>query len=193
MYKSVLLNQCPINYYNTNSIIVHMTSRDKLGPYTFSDVALRPRSPSFFDNSYVHAPFITRAPDGTFALFYETASVDHSGGYTTPNCTDGSHPAFPDPKSRRCMGVALSASLAGPWKRGKESILGDMCVPGGVESAADARDGGGMLLPPSSPGDVSNPAAIILPNSSALLLYRYEAVNHECIGVAFCPHYAGRW
>ena len=40
-------------------------------------------------------------------------------------------------------------------------------------------------------GDVSNPAVLILPNASALLLYRYEAANHECIGVAFCPHFTG--
>ena len=26
MFKSVLLNSCPINYYDTNSIIVHMTA-----------------------------------------------------------------------------------------------------------------------------------------------------------------------
>jgi len=184
MFKSVLVNRCPIQYYDTNSIIVHMTAATFLGPYTFRDVALQPRSSAHFDNAYVHAPLITRTPNGSFALYYETASLDHGSNYTTPDCTNGDHPSYPDPKGKRCMGVALSTSLDGPWMRQEQSLLGDNCVPERVSRAA-----GG---PQPGQGDVSNPAVVILPNSSALLLYRYEAANHECIGVAFCRHYAGR-
>lgn len=182
MFKSVLLNSCPINYYNTNSIIVHMTSHAFTGPYVFQDVAMTPRPPAYFDNAYVHAPFITRVPDGSYALYYETASLDHTN-YTQPNCTAGNHPTFPNPKSTRCMGIALSHSLDGPWKRLNQSILGDNCVPE-ANGLRDKHEPG--------VGDVSNPAVVILPNASALLLYRFEADNHESVGVAFCPHYAGR-
>ena len=81
------------------------------------------------------------------------------------------------------MGVALSDTLDGPWTRQTQSILGENCVPEQVATRMNGNPG---------EGDVSNPAVLILPNSSALLLYRYEAANHECIGVAFCPHFAGR-
>ena len=198
-----------------------------LGPYTFRDIALTPRSSAFFDNAYVHAPYVTRVPDGSFAMYYETASLDHAHNYSTPNCTDGTHPAFPNPKGKRCMGVALSGSLDGPWERQPRSILGDNCVPeaerrgkggrgeggavkgtaggsaGGAAGGAaggsaygvalggeikantggtldtadtDGTDGTTGTAPTATmdvnpgQGDVSNPAVLILPNASALLL-----------------------
>jgi len=112
--------------------IAHAVADSPEGPYKFVEVVLAPRS-GYFDATTCHNPHI-QYKDGIYYLFYMGNS-------------DGS--VF-----TKRIGLAISSSLYGPWKRLDEPIL----------NAGDAGNWDDC--------NTTNPAFVFHPNGDAWLYYK---------------------
>ena len=175
MYAAMMTANRTMQAWLTNSVVLHAIapSGHPQGPYTPAGVALAPRPKPNFDSVMIHCPDVVRAPDGTFAIFYDGSStppgqvVDRAAG------ASGLNPII----LRQNIGLATATSPFGPWTRRNTPIL----EPSGVNGTWD------QLF-------VTNPAAYIFPNASALLIYKSgRAVGWPSMymGVAFADHYTG--
>ena len=111
MWAAEMINNCGINSWTRNSRIVHATSPRPDGAFTRDSVVRQ---------VFAHEPSVTRAPDGTFVMYYtaflqpaERAPCQCQDGSTdTSNCTNGmsdKDPTF----------MATAPSAAGPWSKGQ--------------------------------------------------------------------------
>ena len=93
IFSSQITNNCGILHYTSNSQIVHLTSTDALGPYKFSDIALAPRPPPYWDSGATHGISVHRLPpalaskDRVYALYYMGAKNTWGYNGSHPNCT----------------------------------------------------------------------------------------------------------
>ena len=93
IFSSQITNDCGILHYTSNSQIIHLTSTNPLGPYTFRDVALAPRAPPYWDSGATHGVSVHALPSAVaddkqkYALFYMGANNTWGYNGSHPNCT----------------------------------------------------------------------------------------------------------
>lgn len=162
---------CPLALWQNNSLIVRAVSQSgPLGPYVKAEEVY----PVFHHNPTILGP----TGDGHYLMFFigddrgaETA-VDCSAGLPQPTC------AFPPdscmPLSADYISMAWSKSPEGPWQR---RVITPRNHVGNL-SHWDCR--------------TSNPAPLLLPNGSVVLIYRANACNvkgEEYLGIAVAEHW----
>jgi len=183
MFAAEMSNECHlVPYWLTNSFVRHAVAETLDGPFQPKDIALAPRDGTdYFDEQTVHNPSISRAPDGTYLLFY----MGSKGDKTRPNCTKSliSQNLFSSLDSapsaaaiNQRVGLATSKSPYGPWKRLDNPIL----EPSATKSWDDEF--------------VTNPSSYVFPNGTILLIYKgrsKENYSRMSTGVAVASHYSG--
>ena len=129
----------------TRSEIAHAVSDHLFGPYHFADVALPERGGDFWDGHTTHNPTIQKW-DGKYYLYYmgnRGDRVDQKQGL------NWSH------RNNQRIGVAVSDSPAGPWKRFDKPLL---------DASADSTASDALL--------VSNPSITKRPDGKFLMVYK---------------------
>jgi hypothetical protein len=107
----------------THSEVAHAIAENLFGPYTFSDVSLPARGTRFWDGEMTHNPHVIRYK-GKYYMYY---TGNTGSGYW--NATDKNlKPAMDDAewwvnRNNQRVGVAVSKSLYGPWKRFDKPLL----------------------------------------------------------------------
>jgi len=101
------------NAWVTHSEIAHAVSNKALGPYKFSDVTLPARGPAFWDGHYTHNPTI-HFFDGKYYLYY---AGNFGDGVNVKNGLNMTH------RNNQRIGVAVSESPYGPWKRSDKPLI----------------------------------------------------------------------
>jgi len=106
--------------YLAASEVVRASADEPTGPYRFEEVVLPARGPEFWDGRMTHNPFIMKYDD-EFLLFYIGAT--YQGDIPTPEEMNalrsepgGNGRVFSWYSSIR-IGMALSSSVLGPWRR----------------------------------------------------------------------------
>lgn len=127
--------------WRTHSEIAHYLADRPEGPFQFADVALQGTNRETWDSTAVYNPAIHRVGDRYVLLYTGTSGLDR-------------HPA------NQCIGMAVSESLNGPWRRvGKDGLI---------------------LAPPDDPtmwnykaaNGVNNPAFLKSPDGRFLLYFK---------------------
>ena len=151
-------------YWLTNSEIVHAVSDTPAGPYQFSEVALPPRGPQFWDGQMTHNPAI-RKYGKTYLLYYTgTTYPDPRPGPDNLITEESEKKLYAHQRER--IGLATSASPYGPWKRLDKPILDTR--PNSWEQYL-----------------VSNAAPLVLKNGKVMLYYKgVEKLRTHAIGLA---------
>ncbi len=160
----------------TDSEIVHVVAKKATGPFEFSDVALTKRGPQYWDGQSSHNPKIVRYKD-KYALFYmgSTHPFEEFPDGKNPN-RSGKHCVVA--RSNKRVGVAISDSPYGPWKRSDKPIL--ETKPNTFYSFL-----------------TSNPSPIIEEDGSVLMMFKARAYDEKgrhgkmTIGVARSPGLLG--
>ncbi|VGO18626.1 glycoside hydrolase family protein [Pontiella sulfatireligans] len=160
------------------SEIVHAVADQPEGPYEFSDVAVGPRSPQFWDGCSQFNPKVFKHKD-TYILFYT--------GSTHPFATAGKHldevilgsKYSIVGRNNKRIGIATSKSPYGPWTRMNHPVLD--VKPETFYSFL-----------------TSNPTPVVHDDGSVLLIFKARQYNNEfpyhsgmMLGVAKAPHYTG--
>lgn len=132
----------------THSEIAHAVSDSLLGPYVFSDVAVGHRGNSYWDGDYAHNPHVLKDGD-TYYLYY---TGNHGSGYWY-NTPDTVKPSMKDKewwinRNNQRVGVAVSKSPYGPWKRFDKPLLdiSDGRLTTGVPTVTKRHDGKYMMV-----------------------------------------------
>lgn len=150
-----------------NCKILHAASDLPQGPYRVEGVALDRRGRQYFDGMNVHNPFVRRW-NGKYYLYYMGTTY----GGPVPGPGDAvSDQRFLEVWNKKRIGLAVSDSVYGPWKRRDTPLL-------------EPRD--------CSHWDctiTTNPAVAILEDGTTYLLYksRSSVENIMQLGVAKAP------
>lgn len=159
------------------SEIVHATSINPEGPYTFKDIALPARGAQYWDGRATHNPKIVKYKD-TYILFYMGST--HPFADFAPEDTLKLKSKYSIVgRSNKRIGVAWSKSPNGPWERLDKPVLD--VKPNTFYSFL-----------------TSNPAPWINEDGSVLLLFKSRGYSEQFpyqsamkIGVAKAPHFKG--
>ena len=139
----------------TDSEIARATADNPFGPYTFQEVVLPKRGAEYWDGLCTHNPKIYHF-DGKYYLYYMGTTGD--GVVTTSpgkNIINWKH------RNLQRIGVAVSDTPYGPWKRFDEPVIdvGDK----------DAIDG---LM-------ISNPSVAQRPEGGYLMVYKAARIDEK--------------
>ncbi len=158
-------------HWLTNSEVVHSVADRPEGPYTFSDVALPPRDPAFWDGRMTHNPVVRRF--GSKYVLYYTGTT-YAGAMPTPaNPTTADSALKLDAHDGERIGLAVADSPYGPWTRLDQPIL-------------DVRPGSWERYL------VSNASPLVMPDGRVLLYYKgVERLRTHAISVAQAKTYEG--
>ena len=181
LFLSQMANQCSLGTWQNNSLVVHAISDNITGPYTINEDELV--LPPFH-----HNPSVQRAPDGTYLIYCIGAMAGSCPDGPSSNCTGETikHCDQPDaPPSAELAAIrharervgsasggldgvvhlAHSTSLSGPWTVVPKPVLAGR--PGRWDEQS------------------TNPAPHVLPNGTALLVYRgLNGLGTDRIGAA---------
>lgn len=136
------------NAWVTHSEIAHAVSDKPFGPYKFSGVALPARGAQYWDGHYTHNPHIHRF-DGKYYLYY---TGNFGDGINIQNALNWTH------RNNQRIGVAISDSPYGPWKRSDKPLID-------VSSTPDAHD---ALM-------MANPSVTRMHDGRYLMVYKAVA------------------
>jgi len=182
LFAAEMVNGCLLNSWTLNSQIIHAVSKSIEGPYEKIQIVLTP---------FAHNPTITRAPDGTYLLYFigswptvpqkcnnksqgvPRATVKYSMVSKWENTSDGCGPA---PMNNGCgIHLATSKSLNGPWD--VRAVVIEFPIP--KEERWDCAH--------------TNPTVIVAQNGSLLLAFNagYCRNHLETIGIAKADHWSG--
>jgi len=107
----------------THSEIAHAVSDRLFGPYHFSDVCLPARGDQYWDGEMTHNPHVIKYKD-KYYLYY---TANKGSGYwkTTADTVKPkmSHPEWWVNRNFQRVGVAVSDSPYGPWKRFDKPLI----------------------------------------------------------------------
>ena len=157
------------------SEIVHAIADIPEGPYLFSDVALPARGAQYWDGRSTHNPRILKYQNKYYLIYmgsthpfanptYEQLTLD------SPWCTVG--------RSNKRIGLAVSDSPSGPWKRFDEPIL-----------KTKSNTFYSFL--------VSNPSPIIQEDGSVMMIFKGrtyigdDKFSDMALGMAYAPSIEG--
>ena len=140
-----------------SSEIVHGVSSSPLGPFRLRDVALPRRGPKYWDGMATHNPTIHwDAANKQYALFY----IGMTYNFAPPVATEFfNRSEYEIAWNSKRIGVAVSPSLGGPWRRLDAPVL---------TPRRDKWDA----------GITSNPSAHLFGNGTVLLLYKSIAYTY---------------
>ena len=159
-------------HWLTNSEIVRASASTPEGPYRFEEVVLPARGEKWWDGRMTHNPTIHRW-QGNYLLFYigttyegETPVAGHP--------IDAGSPVRLQARANQRVGVAVAASVKGPWKRMDRPLL-------------EPRPGKWDALM------TTNPAPCLHGDGSVLLVYKSAASQSGLLtlGAARAPRYDG--
>jgi hypothetical protein len=105
----------------TSSEVVHAVSDSALGPFEFRSVVLPRRGPHYWDGMATHNPTVHYCPRRQiFALYYIGITYDFAPpeGAVFSNRTE-----YEVAWNTKRIGVAISRSVHGPWRRMDQPIL----------------------------------------------------------------------
>ncbi len=108
-------------HWLTHSEIVHAVSDTPEGPYRFSDVALPPRDPSYWDGGATHNPTIHRW-GGQYLLYYSGTTFSFPRP-TPENPLQQFTEGFFEVNAAQRIGLAIADSPFGPWRRMDHPLL----------------------------------------------------------------------
>lgn len=162
--------------WRTHSEIAHYVGDSPEGPFVFSDVALKgtgegkgvseaPCNPAIhkiksWDQFAPHNPAIHKVDDLYVLLYIGNDGIEK-------------HP------SNQCIGMAVSSSLNGPWKRvGKDGLI---LAPPQNEKYWNYKAGNG----------VNNPAFLQHPNGGFFLYFKSSNENGATMGLAVAENLEG--
>jgi len=159
----------------TNGDVVLAVSDTPAGPYEFVKVVLPRRGREFWDGMATFNPTIRRHK-GKYVLFYTGTTYDFEPPRTKRPSQDHWEKAW----NNKRIGVAVSDSVTGPWKRSDAPVL-------------EPREG------KWDTSITSNPAPVLHDDGSALLVYKSSPLrfpeqkkkNELILGVAKAKHYLG--
>ena len=111
MYAAEMMNFCGIESWEPNSRVVHATSKNAVGPYTFQSEVLKP---------FAHEPNVVMSPTGEIVIY---VTLRHPDGYELANCTEPEPivPFAPEPPGPcgtpppRSTYMIYSSNPYGPW------------------------------------------------------------------------------
>lgn len=156
------------------SEVVHAVADRPEGPYTFSDVALPARGAQYWDGRATHNPQIVKHK-GQYILFYMGSTHPFSDP-PAKELTLSSYWCIAARNNKR-VGVAVSNSPYGPWKRLDQPVL------------------------PVKPNTfysflTSNPTAVVHEDGSVLIMFKGRGHkgnthSHMSLGVAKAPSIYG--
>ena len=147
--------------YKAYSEIVRASADTAEGPYRFEEVVLPDRGAEFWDGRMTHNPTIHRYGD-KFLLFYIGATFEGEKP-TAEELADGQTPLTRTSYDSIRIGMAVSASVCGPWIRPDGPCL--KTRPGKWDSRV-----------------VTNPAPCVLDDGRILMYYRSNTPNGLRIG-----------
>ncbi|MEY3448871.1 MAG: hypothetical protein RL749_487 [Verrucomicrobiota bacterium] len=140
------------------SEIAYAVADQPLGPYKFVNVALPRRGidpatgQKFWDGDVTQQPSLFRHPDGKYYMIY----IGNHG--------DGK--SYPLHRNQQRIGIAVSDSPAGPWKRFDRPIIDASNDPSAFDSLC-----------------VTNPAAAVRPDGGIVVIYKaVQAIKGKPMG-----------
>lgn len=108
LFVATFVDGCGLEYWESNSQVLHAVSNDPAGPFLYSDVAIQP---------WAHNPQVVRHTDGTYLLY--TIGMDpetkphNCNGEATVSATATS--SLRRTHGRELMSLHISNSIYGPW------------------------------------------------------------------------------
>lgn len=138
----------------THSEIAHAISENAIGPYKFHDLAFPARGAQYWDGLNTHNPTIHYF-EGKYYLYYTGNTGD---GKNMKHQLNASH------RNQQRLGVAVSDSPYGPWKRFDRPVID-------VSSDSNAYD---ALM-------MANPSITQMPDGRYLMVYK--AVGKKVLGI----------
>ncbi len=159
----------------TNGDVVLAVSDKPAGPYRLVKVVLPRRGNRFWDGMATFNPTIRRH-DGKYVLFYTGTTYDD----VPPKEKRPSRELWEKAWNNKRIGVAVSDSVTGPWKRRDKPVLEPR--PGKWDASI-----------------TSNPAPVVHEDGSVLLIYKSSPLtfpeqkvkNELILGAAMAKHYLG--
>lgn len=157
------------------SEIVHAVSGNPAGPYRFSDVALPARGAQYWDGRSTHNPRIMNYKGKYYLIYMGSTHPFTEPAYdkltlSSPWCIVG--------RSNKRIGLAVSDSPYGPWKRFDEPIL--KTKPNTFYSFL-----------------TSNPSPVLQEDGSVMMIFKGRAhtrngeYSNMSLGVAYAPSIEG--
>lgn len=129
----------------THSEVAHAVSETKEGPYRFNDLALPARGAAYWDGLNTHNPTIHRFGD-KYYLYYTGNTGDGRNMKSRLN---------PVHRNNQRIGVAVSDSPYGPWKRFDKPL---------IDVSADSTAYDALM--------VANPSITQMPDGKYLMVYK---------------------
>ena len=139
-----------------HSEVVRAESKTPEGPYEFKEVVLPERGARFWDGRSTHNPHIKKI-DSKYVLYYTGMTYPFEEPEDKSLITHDSPIAIASRASKR-IGIAVSDSVKGPWKRFDKPILD--VRPEGFDSFL-----------------VSNPAPCVNDDGSVIMIYKSRSYN----------------
>jgi hypothetical protein len=114
MFASRWTKQVGFANWVTNSQVVHAIADTAVGPYLFHDVVLPVRGKQFWDGMCTHNPRIVKYKD-EYLLYY----FGNTYSFAQPDAANPgvSGDMYREAWMNKRVGVAISKSVYGPWKR----------------------------------------------------------------------------
>lgn len=178
LFATEIAAGCPLFAFEYDSTVMRgvSTSGHAGGPYVHEEVVL----PPFHHNPTIVGP----TPDGLYLMFFIGAN-NASGAIDCPGHKVPPHIPLPssgqDVDSNKYVTMAWTKDLVrGPWQQ--RVVLDDHTPPNNQSSWHCSEN---------------NPAAMVLPNGTVVLVYRSNAckkniaTSGEHLGVAVAPHWSG--
>ncbi len=146
--------------WKTHSEIAHYVADQPEGPFKFSDLVLAPTGKRTWDKMGIHNPCIKKTKDNYVLTFISNDGIEHMPG-------------------NQRIGMAVSKSLYGPWKKvGRDGMI---------------------LQPPANPdywnynpgNGVNNPAFLPHPQGGYFLYYKTEHKGVSTMGLAIAENLEG--
>ena len=120
MFASRWSKEVGFGNWVTNSEVVHAVSDTPAGPYTFHDIVLPVRGKQYWDGLCTHNPRVVKYGD-QYLLYYFGNTYD----FPQPNAanTDPGRENWEQAWMNKRLGVAISNSVYGPWKRLDKPVI----------------------------------------------------------------------
>jgi hypothetical protein len=196
VFASQMANHCPLGTWQNNSLVIHAIADEILGPYTVQDELVLP--------PFHHNPSVQRAPDGTFLIYCIGAKAGDCPGGPDTNCSGATIKHCPPPDAETASPTAAAEAIG--QTDGHRYADDSSNVLDGVVHLAHSKSLAGpwQLQPADTPvlagrpgrwdAQSTNPAPHVLPNGTALLVYRgVNGLGTDRIGAAKAASWAGAY
>lgn len=160
MFASRWSKDYPFGNWVTNSEIVRAVSQNPVGPYSFVEVVLPVRGSAYFDGLCTHNPRIVRYKD-KYLLYHFGTTYDFP--LPTKNNPIVSSNDWAKAWMNKRVGLAISDSLFGPWKRVEKPVIEprpgkwDASITSNPSPVVDPKTGNILLMYKSSTQGLTPP------------------------------------